>query len=216
MADRAWLWTAGMGENSRKERNNLLGKPVKLRDTGYSAGLWKGEKPQRLRNYMPNQHILGIYRSSKDKYEPSVGLFPSQDRNSQAFRSVPRCSNPRNHTKSLVSIRRPVAMITRVKSPLRAATKLDHLRPVVPHYLPRTTQQSPSLSKDPSVDKFLVRLQSEQILRNGKETERVRTLLKSARRAPSRVKSNPRSLLRIATLRDLSPPANPAEAWTQT
>jgi len=210
------LWAAGAGESRGKERGDFLGKPTKLSNAGRSAGLWKAERPEKLRDFMPIQHILGIYQSSRATYEPIVNPRPAQSRNFQLFQSVPRRSNPRDHFESLISVRRPVLVRPREKSLLRAATNLDHLRPIVFHCNPRTVQQSPSLSRDHSVDKFLVRLQSEQILRNGKETERVRALLKSARRAPSRVKSHPRSLLRIATLRNLSPPASLGEAWTQT
>ena len=215
--DRVWLWAAGKGRNYTKDRGDHLENARKLANAVHSTNPWQGERGGKLRENRPIQHILGVYHTSNEALLPQTQI---KDSVSKAFRSFSRPRKLRDHSESQISVRRPMLLRSRDKSLPRAATKLDHLRPTAALYpLPSSIthcHQSPSPSKDPTVDKFLMRLQSEQILRNGKETERVRILLKSARGAPSRPHSNPRSLLRIATLQDLSPQVSPAEAWTQT
>lgn len=217
MVDRVWLWAAGKGRNYNKDIGDQLEYARKLGNVVRSTNPWKGERVGKFRENRPIQHILGVYQSSKETLPPQTQI---KDSVSKAFRSFSRPRKLRDHSESQISVRRPVLMLRRDKSLPRAATKLTHFRSFAAlHPLPSSIthrHQSPSPSKGPTVDKFLMRLQSEQILRNGKETERVRIMLKSARGTPARPHSNPRSLLRIATLQDLSPQGSPAEAWTQT
>lgn len=181
------------------------------------SSLWNADKPKQMWKIQSVQQILGIYRGRRDIHEGNFYANQVQGSSYRLFASVHKAKRMKEPSDEPVSVRRPV--VFRPMSLPRGATKLEKLKPAAIRCFPSSEmhKHSPEPGKRQQVDKFLMRLQSEQILRNGKETERVRALLKSTRGPPVRVRSNPRSLLHLSTLQEISLAAvSPAEAWTQT